>query len=245
MDDVNNWKEIIKFPVIESFNWEEQSRISKDYLNNTKLPNIATILNGYYERLISFMEFENAAIAMVDEDQEDALHELFDALTDLYCRLIDKYVQYFNLQGVQIHDDWGSQRAPFFSIETIRKMLVPHMKQFVDHVHSKGLFVELHSCGKNDMIAEAIVECGFDTWTPQAMNDVSELYKKYGKEIVLGVSLPAVASDSTAEEITKAAQSFVDEYVHKDAPVLIGFYSEMDDRLLQEVYRLSRIRLSQ
>ena len=76
LEDVNDWKEIIKFPDPESWDWDASAALNKDYLNNGK-NNMFWFLNGMgFERLISFMGFENAAMALIDEDQEDALHEL-------------------------------------------------------------------------------------------------------------------------------------------------------------------------
>ena len=91
---------------------------------------IITFLNGFgFERLISFMGFEAAAMALVDEEQQDALKELFDRLSDLYCRIIDKCCEAYDIDGFIIHDDWGTQRAPFFSFDTGRELLVPYMKK--------------------------------------------------------------------------------------------------------------------
>ena len=78
------------------------------------------------------MGFEDAAVAIIDEDQQDALKELFDKLSDLYVKLVDKFVEYYNVDGFLIHDDWGTQRAPFFSVDVGREMLVPYMKKVTD-----------------------------------------------------------------------------------------------------------------
>lgn len=61
--------------------------------------------------------------------------------------MIDKCVRYYDVDGFCIHDDWGSQRAPFFSEAAARDIILPEMKRFTEHVYSYGKFVELHSCG--------------------------------------------------------------------------------------------------
>ena len=54
------------------------------------------------------MGFVNAATALIDDDQKDALHELFEATTDLGIRLVDKFVEHYDyIDGFTIHDDWG------------------------------------------------------------------------------------------------------------------------------------------
>lgn len=245
LEDVNDWKERFSMPDIDAYDWERQVEISRSALNNPHCSPVPTIFTGYFERLISFMEFENAAVAMIDEDQQDAVHELFTALTDLYCRFVDKYVKYFRCEGIMIHDDWGSQRDLFFSTDTIREMIVPHMKRFTDYCHSKGLYTELHSCGKLERAVECIIEAGFDTWTPQCMNDISSLYQKYGKQIVLGVSAPDLPYDCTEEDAVLAVRKFTNEFVHPGAPVILGMYSGTNPKVLKEIYRQSRMKLSE
>ena len=39
---------------------------------------------GCYERLIAFMEFEGAIMALFDEDSQPEVHAFFDKLTDFY-----------------------------------------------------------------------------------------------------------------------------------------------------------------
>jgi hypothetical protein len=41
------------------------------------------------------MDFEGAILAMIDEDQKDAVNAFFEKLTDLYIKLYDKMMTYF------------------------------------------------------------------------------------------------------------------------------------------------------
>lgn len=87
-----------------------------------------------YERLISFMDFEGAAISIIDEEQMDAVKELCNTMLDkVYIPYLEHVKKYFpQVQMICLHDDWGSQRAPFFSIATAREMFVPIMKRFAE-----------------------------------------------------------------------------------------------------------------
>ena len=99
------------------------------------------------------MDFEEAAVAMIDEDQQEAVKDLFDKLADLYIELIKKFQSVFGkeqIAAVCLHDDWGHQRGIFFSADTIREMVVPYMKKVVDFIHAEGMIAECHSCGKVD-----------------------------------------------------------------------------------------------
>jgi hypothetical protein len=61
------------------------------------------------------------------------------------------------------------------------------MKQLTGHIHSKGRYATLHSCGHVDTRVQCFIDGGFDSWDPQVMNDIHMLYEKYGDKIVLGV----------------------------------------------------------
>ena len=176
-----------------------------------------TIYSGFFERLISFMDFENAAIAMIDPDQKDGVHRLFDRLADLYEEMIDHMHRYFHPDVICIHDDWGSQMAPFFSLATCREMLVPYLKRVAESCHKRGIYLNLHSCGKNDILVPAMVEADIDMWYPQPMNDLNLVFEQaYGK-FVIGVPAPSLAPDASEEEIHTALLQRLEKF--RDRPV--------------------------
>ena len=242
LTDVNDWKKVIRFPDVDALDWEG-CKINAVLNGGDKLVGI-TFQNGMFERLISFMEFEYAALALIDEDQQDAIHELFDALADMYIRMIDKYREILDVKQVFFHDDWGSQRAPFFSPAVCREMIVPHIKKIADHCHANGILFNHHCCGKNELLIEAMIEQGDDIWQPQVMNDVDTLVKEYGDRIMLGVTPPEMPEDATDEELSAAAKAFVAKYApdFREHPVLISGF-RMPQRYLDALYRESRIAL--
>ena len=61
LEDVNDWKEKIVMPDIDSWDWAGSAAQNKEYLSNGN-NNLFWLLNGcWFERLISFMDFEEAA----------------------------------------------------------------------------------------------------------------------------------------------------------------------------------------
>ena len=184
LTNVNDWKRVIPFPDIEAWDWEESKRSNADYVNTGKGVN-GIILTGLFERLISWMDFGEAAMALIDEDQKAAIHEVFDALAGLYIKIIDKFIWAYGISRLSFHDDWGGQHAPFFSLATVREMILPPLKKIVSHCHSRNLFFNMHSCGKNEILVPAYIEAGCDSWIGQPMNDRKMLYHKYGGKIIL------------------------------------------------------------
>jgi hypothetical protein len=238
--DMNQWKEKIEFPNLDDYPWEtirEEANPDDD-----RFP-VVTILNGIFERLISFMDFDGAAMALIDEDQEEAILDFFDVQADFYCRLIDKYLEYSDAKMLSFHDDWGSQRAPFFSPATVKKMIFPSLKKVLSHARKGGLFIDIHSCGKNQMLTPLYIEAGVQAWVPQPMNDIDMLYEKYGNDLVLGVMPPLVNPEASEEELSAALEGFIEKYCQPDAHPVTVFSMMGHPKQNEAIYKLSRIAL--
>lgn len=202
--DMNDWKEIVKRPDIDAWDWEASAKANREYLSVDRYI-CCQLLSGWFERLISLMDFAEAALALIDEDQQDAVHEFLDATSDDMCKIIDKICEYMpEVDGFVIHDDWAGQASPFFSQDTAMEMIVPHMRKVTDHIHAKGKFAELHSCGHGETRIEAIIAAGWDAWAPQPMNDVPALYEKYGNKIVLMLDPGVLPEDDEPTQREKA-----------------------------------------
>jgi len=240
VEDVNDWRDTVKIPNIDEWDWESDVKIDTRFSTQTAL------INGvWFERLISFMDFIPAAVALIDEEQTDAIKELFQATTDMACRIVDKIFEYYPaIDQINIHDDWGAQKAPFFSNEVAYELFVPFMKQFTDHIHSKGRIATIHSCGCIEERVQCFIDGGFDQWSPQLMNNIKELYENYGDKIVLGVwpegSDWKVGADEEAQRA--AARKFVEDFNKPGKPSTVSQYAtrEAGEYFLEEVYIHSR-----
>lgn len=244
IEDMNDWEEKVTWPDIDSWDWEAQRKLSEKYVTNSELPLVSTILNGYFERLISMMGFEGAAMALIDDDQKEVIHSFFDKLADLYIRLIDKMIAYFpETVGITIHDDWGSQRAPFFSLNTVMEMLVPPMKRVADHIHSTGRFYDMHCCGQVESLIPGMVAIGVDCWCGQPMNDQAMLFHKYGKDIMIGINTEPIPADMPEEVLKQRAKMFAEEFMEPGAIGMFGFNTDVQNPAFYEyLYRYSRAR---
>ena len=244
-EDANDWQSSITWPDIDSWDWEGCSKRNQDFLNNGMF-NYMVFFNGFgFERLISFMGFENAAMALLDEEQHDALKAMFDKMSDLYCRIVDRCCEYFDIDGFLTHDDWGTQLAPFFSMEVGRELFVPYMRKVTDHIHSKGKVAELHSCGCNERQIENYIAGGWDIWAPMAnINDTCALFRKYGDQIIIGVSPEKYDKENDSEETIRAmGQKFARDFCSDPKKVCIVnryFSPFMCGAYAEEVYRTSR-----
>ena len=246
--DANEWHEKVVFPtkeVIDSWDWASTKAFADQHMRDKDFWEVV-ICTGYYERLISFMDFEGAAVAMIDEEQQDAIKDLFDRLSDLYIMLIDKYLEVFGdrINAVCLHDDWGHQRGIFFSPDTVYEMIVPAMKKTTDYIHSKGLHAECHSCGKVDMLIPCYIDAGFEILECQPLLDFDTIVPRYGDRLKLHYPPSNAPKDINApvEEHIQKARAYVDKCMSWGYPVIMDNYYAplLSPVYTDEVYRYSR-----
>ncbi|MDR2529923.1 MAG: methyltransferase [Oscillospiraceae bacterium] len=222
--DANELKDKIKFPDIDSWDWAKTAAETKC---DSRILTTISFVNGFwFERLISFMDFAPAAMALIDDEQSDAVAAFFDESTAFACKLVDKYCEYFpGLDGFDIHDDWGAQKAPFFSESVAYELFVPHMKQLTDHIHSKGRVVTLHSCGHVEDRVKCFIDGGFDAWTPQAMNDTHRLYDEVGDKIAIAV-IPEKFDPATTspEKQRELGMAFAEKFTQPRKLATVSYY---------------------
>ncbi|MCL2227792.1 MAG: methyltransferase [Oscillospiraceae bacterium] len=227
IEDANELAEKIVWPDIEKWPWEEAAaRNNETFLASNAYMN-AWFVTGWYERLISLMDFEGAVMAVFDEDQQDAVKAFFDKLTDLYIKMLEKFFHYMpKIDGVCFHDDWGSQKETFFSPAVAEEMIVPYMKRLTDYVHSTGRQCELHSCGQLLKQVPNIIAAGWDYWNPQLMNDTHKIYELYGDKLMVGVAPePFDLENTTEEEQRKRAREYADKFCDPKKPSVLNQYS--------------------
>jgi len=238
----NEWKDKIKFPNMDEWDWAAAAEDAK--VEKHRACQVSLVNGFWFERLISFMDFAPAAVALIDDEQKDAVKSFFEASTEFAKKVVDKIVEYWPaVDGINVHDDWGSQKAPFFSNEVAYEFFVPHMKALTDHIHSKGRYATLHSCGHLVNRVECFIDGGFDSWDPQTMNDTHMLYEKYGDKIIIAVVPEPYDPETTSEdEQRQRAREFFDRFCKPGKPSYIGFYGSpaLTPAFSDELYEYSR-----
>lgn len=240
IDDICDWEKLT-FPKLDNYDWEANAKANKAYMD-CGLPVVYGIPTGFWERLMSILPVMNAAIALVDEDSNGAIHDFFGKLTDMYVDYLGRVKKYYNPDIVLLHDDWGHQNGPFFSIDTCYELIFPYFKRFVDTVHNLGMRFELHCCGKAQDFVPIMIEAGVDLWCPQPINDYEMLTTKYrDKGITFGLEVDPIAPGMPDEVAYEAAKKLVDTY--KDAPIAyVNYGGSM--KMYEYVYKLSRETLA-
>lgn len=210
--DINRWEDFIDFPDLGAIDWEAASEKNKAYLNTGSYRQLG-ILCSFWERLMALMDVDNAAIALIDDEQKSGVHRLFDRLADFYIDLIGRVSQHFEIDNVLMHDDWGHQNGLFFSPATHREMILPYLKRVIDFCHAKGLFYEQHCCGKAEALVPNMIEAGIDMWSSQQMNNHYKMAHQYqDAPIIFGIPHPVLPEGISSEEARAMAKKFVEDY---------------------------------
>lgn len=212
VSDITEWEKDIVFPDLSLWDWEASAEANRVFIGQKERLLGITVLNGLFERLVSFTDMGEAMVSLVDEEGQEGVHRLFGRLVEFYISFLGKCKEYYKMDLVTFHDDWGSQRAPLFSLDTCRRMLVPYLKGIVDAVHGMGMIFELHSCGKNELLVPAMVEAGVDMWNGQDVNDKQMLCQKYGDQMIFGAAPIDLTPESSEEEVWASYRRFMEDF---------------------------------
>lgn len=233
LEDIADWRNL-KWPNPDAWDWEgDAKKYQETYKDDDRLRR-GVILTGYFERLISIMGFENAAVSLLTDPEEVAA--FFEHLTELNIRIMDHYIDDLGCESIMLHDDWSAQRSPFFSLETARKLLVPPLKKLTDYAHARGILFTLHSCGNGLDLVPAIKETGADAWQVQ-IDAVDEMaaYEACGDELMMEC-YPVLPEGIHGEELEACIRTTLEKFCIRHR-ALVDFY-DMEEGRWQETRRL-------
>jgi hypothetical protein len=238
--DINRWEEYVSFPNLDEWDWEGSAKKNAPLFHKDRMLRI-WLMNGLNERLISMMDFDRTMIAYIDEDQKEGVHRFFDRLCDFYDDLIGRFKKHFDADVLMFNDDWGTQRGPQFSPDTAREMLAPYIRRIVESCHKRGMYFELHCCGKNDMLVDVMAESHIDLWAPQEINDFDLLYRLTAGRFALVIPFD-VPEGATEEQANRIAADIMEKYgKNRDMIVAPPMFGGGDPQLvLKRLYCLSR-----
>lgn len=210
ISDFANWKEEVEWPDLSLVDFKADGEKLQKLMDPDR-PHVYECVEGIFERLHEMMPFDETLLAFYEEPE--LLEEFFQKMADYKIECCENVFKYYGqVDGVLYHDDWGTQRAGFFSNEMFREQIMPSTKRLFDYIKSQGKFIELHSCGKNIQYVPEMIEMGIDMWTPQLpINDPDTLYEQYGDKMSFAffVNIPHGADE---QEVRKIVRDFVDHY---------------------------------
>lgn len=205
LQDITQWKDVVHFPDVETYDWEScAAKDTASWDRENRISNVV-LVNGMWERFYALCGFENALCNLLIEPE--ASFELMSAIADHKITYLRKIAQYYKPDKIQLHDDYGTEKSLFMSIDTWREIMKPNLKKIVDACHELGMIYEHHSCGYIYPLLDDFIELGIDAWNPvQYTNNPDKVMEKcQGKLTLVGAFNDRIYVNPTATDEEKKA----------------------------------------
>ena len=187
LDDITKWRDVIKRPaILDNIDWQ--------YLADTQLPQwdpntilsgMASVGNGYFQMLVSFMGFDNGLIACMEEPEE--VKDLLNFILEMNVELAKNFIYYYKPETGGGGDDIAHERAPFISTEMFEDIFEPVWRASIAPYVEAGCLTSHHNCGKFEDFVPHIVAMGYNAWNPaETMNDLVAIKKRFPKLAICG-----------------------------------------------------------
>jgi hypothetical protein len=153
--------------------------------------------------------------------RKDYVYKVFQKQCEIGLRNIEKLAKALG-NKVQVAfvsgTDFGTQRAPFISIQTYRDLYKPFQKAINDKIHNLTNWkIFIHSCGSIYQLIPDIIEAGFDILNPvqcsAAQMDPVGLKKEFGDQLVFwggGVDTQKTLPFGTPDEVYKEVRERIE-----------------------------------
>jgi hypothetical protein len=244
-DSADEWREKVSFPKLHEIDWRDGSA---DFVRDEALALHTRMNGGIFQRLHALMGFENALMDLITNPAE--CREFLEALADFEIEVFLRMNAVHGYDFMLYHDDWGTARAPFFSVDLFRETILPPTKRIFRAVREAGVIPMSHNCGLIDAFVPFLVdEIGAAGLEIQPINDVKGIVRKYGDRCTVEYTRPDpyffFDPDTTTEQIKAKAREVVDTYgarANPGAGVMIAFIArneEVYNAFDEEIYRYS------
>jgi hypothetical protein len=211
--DIEHWKEQVKVPSIDDYDWS-QAREQEKTINRDEKFACFFCPTGLFERSHFLMGMETALINYMEYPDEMAA--LLRVIADHKIAYINKVGKELKPDIIFYHDDWGSKQNLFLPPRIWREIIKPLQQEISDTIHDNGMMYMHHADCVCQPIVEDMVEIGVDIWQgaiPQ--NDIVEIQRitKGQLPMIGGIDGPKVDIENiTEEEIRAEVRRAVDTY---------------------------------
>ena len=176
-----------------------------------------------FERHWSIRGMENALTDFYLYPEE--VHTFYQHLTDFYIRMMERVKETWNVDGMFVSDDIGTQTGPFFSREIFRTFFKPYYKQIIDKAHELGMHFWLHTCGNIEAFLDDFIEIGLDVIHPiqKYTMDETHIAEQYGGKIcfLVGFDVQRIIPFGTPDEVRAEVRYLVDTFKREDGRLML------------------------
>ena len=186
--------------------WWDYSVLRKKLRGKEAYP----ITGGAFEPFLIYKKLRGEEQAFVDLIQNpDIVHYCLKQLFQLgYEEFVRIYEQIHGSVLLSfVSEDMGAQKGLMFSVDHIRKFLIPNMKKLIDLAHQAGVFVFHHNDGSIREILPDMIALGIDVLNPIQWRcdnmDRLKLKQDFGQKVILhgGVDNQETLPFGTPEEV--------------------------------------------
>jgi hypothetical protein len=242
--DITDWEKELIWPDLTQWGFAEKAAWYMKNMYDESKALIYDIGRGVTERLVSLLGgYTDGMLALATEPE--AVRDFFDRYADFVVDTFEAINALYPLDMVTLHDDWGAEKDTFFSERMMEELVFEPTKRIIDHIHSKGVLLEMHSCGNVTRFMPYIIKLGADVAQLQRRAvDLPQMKKKYGNEIgyCLGVEGVELGKSMTREEFITAIRGTLDIFAPGGGSYINVFSSdpELNWAGLAEVYYYGR-----
>ncbi len=159
---------------------------------------------------------------LMDLSTEAAAAEaLLDKLVESHMAGLDRLLPAVgdNVDLIQLGDDLGTQKGPFFSVEMFRRFFKPRYRKIIEHIRrlSPHIIVFLHSCGSIYDYIPDLIEVGFQVLNPVQIGarnmEPERLKREFGRDVTFwggGCDTQHVLSRGTPAEVRDHVRRNID-----------------------------------
>lgn len=183
ISDISCWREQLRLPDLDSFDWEAVRRRAEE-IDRSEYLISGFVEMGLFERSYLLLGMEEALISYMTEPEE--MKALLHALADYKIALIERYHDAVHMDMIWYGDDWGTQQNLFLPEQVWRDIIRPETQRIYDCMKRRGIMINQHSCGWIESIVGDIADMGADMLNPlQPCNDLVALKRLYGDRLCL------------------------------------------------------------
>lgn len=146
------------------------------------------------------------------------IERLLDMILEHKMTQLDEIHRRFGdrVHGIFVTDDWGTQSAPFVSMEVFDSFFAPRYRALIDRYHEHGYHFILHSCGRITDLVERFIDLGVDVMNMQQPRayPIEEIGRRYrGRMCFLTtVDIQSTLPAGVPEDIREEAHLLLDQW---------------------------------
>ncbi|MCL1803708.1 MAG: hypothetical protein FWG30_08755 [Eubacteriaceae bacterium] len=238
LDDITKWDTIVKRPEIamdpDEYDWEALAKAALEPIDREQQAVSFGMGDGPFGFITSLMGFTEGLIALVEEPE--ICCEMFDWLQKFYEPYRKRAIEAIKPDIYSMGDDNASKYAPFVSLETFRKTLLPTYMNYGAEARDRNLPVHFHDCGKCEIYMDDYFEVGVRYWDPaQVTNDLLAVKAKFNNRLVIvgGFDfVPDINYNQVSEEyVREFTRGVIDKLAPGGAYAFLGGYLGRSDEM--------------